>query len=262
MLVPFLAALVVLLAVAVALLALRVLRDRATRKQRNVGGRWPIPTRPLTDVDPIFAVDEFGPTREAEVAFVGRGTLVVPGGTSDAEAWILAALAKHARLLFEFGTCSGKTTYLWAKNSPPDARVVTITLHPDGRTEYHGASDDDAHDTQAALAESEFVRFMYTGTEVEPKVDQLFGDSKAIDVSRWRGRCDLVFVDGSHAHSYVLSDSRKALELVRPGGLVLWHDYLGPKHSPGVYRGLNELAREIPLVHIAGTSLVAYRKPG
>ena len=87
------------------------------------------------------------------------------------------------------------------------------------------------------------------------------GDSKALDVSPWAGRCDLVFVDGSHAQSYVVSDSRKALELVRPGGLVLWHDYLGPRHSPGVYRALNDLARELPLLHVAGTSFVAYRKP-
>ncbi len=74
------------------------------------------------------------------------------------------------------------------------------------------------------------------------------------------GACDLVFVDGSHALSYVLSDSRKALRLVRPGGLVLWHDYRGPM-LPGVYEGLNQLARELLLVHIAGTSLVAYRRP-
>ena len=75
------------------------------------------------------------------------------------------------------------------------------------------------------------------------------------------GQCDLVFVDGSHAYSYVVSDSEKALQLVAPGGLVLWHDYAGPRHAKGVFRALNELARRIPLVRIEGTTLVAYRKP-
>jgi hypothetical protein len=70
-----------------------------------------------------------------------------------------------------------------------------------------------------------------------------------------------VFVDGSHAYSYVVNDSAKALALIKPAGIVLWHDYQGPQHSPGVYQALNELSRRLPLVHIARTSLVAYRKP-
>jgi hypothetical protein len=47
--------------------------------------------------------------------------------------------------------------------------------------------------------------------------------------------------------------------MVKPGGIVLWHDYA--HWNRGVFRALNELARELPLVHIAETSLVAYRKP-
>ncbi len=261
MLVAFLAALSVLLLVAAILLGVRVLRERAVRKQRNVFGRWPIPTRPLTELDPAFIPDDFGPTRAAEVAFIGRGTFAVPGGTSDAEAWILATLARRAHLAFEFGTCTGKTAYLWARNAPADARIVTVTLRPEDRASYHGAAGDDPRDTSEALRESEFARFVYSDTDVASKIDQLYADSKALDVAPWSGRCDLVFVDGSHAYSYVVSDSRKALDLVRPGGLVLWHDYLGPRHSPGVYRALNELARELPLVHVAGTSFVAYRRP-
>jgi hypothetical protein len=70
-----------------------------------------------------------------------------------------------------------------------------------------------------------------------------------------------VFVDGSHAYSYVVSDSERALRLVSPGGLVLWHDYAGPRHSPGVYRALNELAERLPLVRITGTALAVYRRP-
>lgn len=261
MLVGILTALVVVLAIAVVVLATRLLRLRAVRKQRNVLGRWPIPTRSLAELDPRFRPGEFGPTRDAEVAFIGRGAFSVTGGTSDAEAWILATLARDATLAFEFGTCTGKTAYLWARNTPPAGRVVTLTLRPDDRASYHGDRDDDARDTSEALRESEFDRFLYSGTDVESKIEQIYGDSKAIDVAPWAGRCDLVFVDGSHAYSYVVSDSRKALQLVRPGGLVLWHDYLGPRHSPGVYRALNELAGELPLFHVAGTSFVAYRRP-
>jgi predicted O-methyltransferase YrrM len=112
-----------------------------------------------------------------------------------------------------------------------------------------------------ALRESSHTEFLYSDTPAAAKVEQLFADSKALDVSQWAGRCDLVFVDGSHAHSYVVSDSAKALELVAPGGVVLWHDYAGPRHAPGVYRALNELATRLPLVRLEGTTLVAYRRP-
>jgi predicted O-methyltransferase YrrM len=163
--------------------------------------------------------------------------------------------------MFEMGTCTGKTAYLWARNSPPDAKVVTVTLAPDHLGDYTTESTDDPTDVRFALRESSHTDFLYTGTAVAHKVEQLFADSKALDVSPWAGQCDLVFVDGSHAYSYVVSDSAKALELVAPGGLVLWHDYAGPRHASGVFRALNELAQRIPLVRIEGTTLVAYRKP-
>ena len=250
-----------LLLLAALVLGLAQLRHRAVRKQRNLFGEWPIRRVPPETVDPVLRPGPFGPTRDTEVAFIGRGPYVVDGGTSDAEAWILAVLAKRARTMFEFGTCTGKTAYLWARNSPPDARVITVTLAPDHLSDYQRDSTDDPQDVQFALKESSHTDFLYSGSDVAAKVEQLFADSKALDVSPWAARCDLVFVDGSHAYSYVVSDSAKALELVAPGGLVLWHDYAGPRHASGVYRALNELAQRLPLVRLEGTTLVAYRRP-
>ena len=247
--------------VVVALLLQRIQRERAERKRREQRGGWPIRTVGLDEFSPVFRPGPLGPTLATEVAFIGHGPLPVPGGTSDAESWVLAVLAREARLLFEFGTCTGKTAYLWARNSPDDAHVVTLTLHPDDVAAYQRGAGDDGLDTAHAVAESAFTEFLYTGTPVAHKVEQLYGDSKAFDPAPWAGRCDVVFVDGSHAYSYVLSDAEKALRLVRPGGVVLWHDYAGPRHSPGVWRALNELAARVPLVHLRGTSFVAHRRP-
>ena len=247
--------------IAVLVLAWLLVRERARRHERNFVGRWPIlPVLP-EEIDPVFRPGIFGPGRETEVLFVGRGPYVVDGGTTDGEAWILAALAKNAHRLFVFGTCTGKTAYLWARNAPEDARITTITLAPEHRGGYQKSATDDDRDIAFALTESNYDAFLYTGTEVAHKVEQLFGDSKTLDVAAWAGTCDLVFVDGSHAYSYVVSDTEKALQLVRPGGLVLWHDYAGPRHSLGVFRALNELATRLPVVRIKGTALVAYRRP-
>ena len=254
---------IALLALAPTLVVLpSYLRQRARRRQRNVFSRWPIRTVALSEVDDVFATGPLGPSLETEVRFLGGADLLhVVGATTDAEAWVLAVLSRTAMCMFEFGTATGRTAYLWAANSPPGAEVITLTLRPDDLASYRDDARDAEKDRRNAVAESLFTRFYYSGTPVEPKIRQLYGDSKAFDESAWVGKCDLVFVDGSHARSYVESDSRKALHMVRPGGLVLWHDYRGPRAVPGVYQALNALAQEIELVHIARTSLVVHRRP-
>ena len=68
---------------------------------------------------------------------------------------------------------------------------------------------------------------------------------------------DFVFVDGSHAYEYVLKDSESALKMIKPGGVILFHDY--NTSWPGVTKALNELFTSNPrfknLRHISQTSL-------
>jgi predicted O-methyltransferase YrrM len=216
----------------------------------------------LDEFDDVFAQGPLGPTLAAEVHFIGSGR-GVPGGTSDREAWVLAALAKRRRTFFEIGTATGKTTYLLARNSPPDARVYTITLSPDDVESYAGGSGDSSRAARVARQESAFTSFLYTGSAVEHKVTQLFGDSKALDTTPYRGRCDLIFVDGSHAYSYVLSDTARAMEMLAPGGIIIWHDYRPHRRQDrDVVRALGEVARSHDLVRLSRTSMVAYRSPG
>lgn len=236
-------------------------RMRAQLLHHGWPTEWPVTRIELPDLDPIFTPGPFGPTRDTEVRFIGRGSMDVPGGTSDAEAWILSVLALRATALFEFGTCTGKTSYLWARNAPPDARIVTLTLAPEQRDAVQAEAGDDRRDLRFARNESAFTEFLYTATEVADKVEQCFGDSKQFDESPYLDFADVVFVDGSHAHSYVVSDSEKAMRIVKPGGLVLWHDYRGPSLTVGVYTALNALARTHALRHVSGTSLVAWRRP-
>ena len=237
--------------------------DRMYRLYRH--RRWLIHPRPrvrqvpLAEVDPCFAVDQLDAMRATEVPLLGNGAVF--SGPSLDEAWVLAKLARLSRAMFEFGTCTGRTTYLWARNSPPDARITTLTLPPDGQETYQASLDDCSNDTAIALHESRFATFYYSGTDVAYKVRQLFGDSKAFDETPYVEQFDLIFVDGSHAYSYVASDTAKALRMLRPGGLIVWHDYLGSCHAQGVFRFLNELSGRLPLRWIKGTSLVYYRKP-
>jgi hypothetical protein len=50
--------------------------------------------------------------------------------------------------------------------------------------------------------------------------------------------------------------------MVARGVIVLWHDCWGRTGTTAdVYRYLNRLARELPLLHLRGTRLVAFRAP-
>lgn len=54
-------------------------------------------------------------------------------------------------------------------------------------------------------------------------------------------RYDLVFVDGDHAEHAALHDTRAALRLLRPGGVVAVHDYGETCCCPGVEAALHKI---------------------
>lgn len=143
----------------------------------------------------------------------------------------------------------------------PNAEITTLTLHPDELVSYETELGDDISAVNAAKQVSAFASFLYEGTAEAKRINQLFGDSKAFDHTPYKGKMDLVFVDGSHAQSYVESDSKKALEMVKPGGVIVWDDYRGPRRAKDVFSVLNNLSKEIELVRIANISFVAHRAP-
>ena len=91
------------------------------------------------------------------------------------------------------------------------------------------------------------------------RITQLMGDSATYDWSAHIGRAGLVFVDGSHAHDYVIADSDTAFALVAQKGVVIWHDY---GVWDGVTRALEEIeaSRHLGLRHVRGTSLVVWAR--
>lgn len=73
-------------------------------------------------------------------------------------------------------------------------------------------------------------------------------------------RADAIFIDGDHSADAVARDSRDALVNVRPGGIVVWHDY---NDIVGVKPVLDRLAAEegLDIRHVAGTWLAWWRAP-
>ena len=166
-----------------------------------------------------------------------------------AERYALSAIASaiEARSIFEFGTFTGTTTRLLA-DSAPGARVLTLDL------------PNDEILWEAWIGEVVGLAFR-DAPEYAGRIFQHRKNSRNFDYSELSGSFDLVFVDASHALPEVLHDSRRALELVAPAGVVVWDDY--QPGFPGVVEALNQLHAEgIPLARIAHTRLVVHRPGG
>jgi len=170
---------------------------------------------------------------------------------------ILLVQARQPKSLFEIGTFDGRTTLNLAANSPQEAHVHTLDLPNTGLEQTRFRLEE---------IEKKYIDKPVSGSRLlgrpeASKVTQLYGDSATFDFSPYLNQIDFVFVDASHAYQYVLSDSRKALQLLRRGkGAILWHDYNRSDCWPGVTQALDELYSHSPefsqMKQIEGTSLV------
>lgn len=182
----------------------------------------------------------------------------VDGNVTDRELLTIARLvvATGARSLFEFGTFDGRTTLNLATNAGPEAQVWTLDLPASDASST--SSPLHPHETQYVIKEMSGAR--YRGTSAEKQITQLYGDSGTFDFKPFANSIDFAFIDGSHAYSYVINDSLHAIDMVRPGGTILWHDYA---RWDDVTRALNDLRRVRPeftgLRRIEGTTLAVLR---
>ena len=197
-----------------------VLIRREWRRHKRHHPKHPIPAVSLVELEDRFNWDSPQRARNGVVYFTSNANNRLPATPSDLETYVLAALAKDAHHMFEFGTCTGRTTYLWGLNSPEEARITTLTLGPEVDSMKLG-DDMRRADIEHALSESTFATFVYSGTPVATKVEQLFQDSATLDTTSYRQKMDLIFIDGGHCYAYVKNDSLKALEMVAPGGKII-----------------------------------------
>ena len=215
------------------------------REFMDPGCRAIIPTIEISDI-----IDDAVPVQLHELPWVD-------GNISLLELTVIIKLLKRSNpdRIFEIGTFDGRTTLNLACNSSEKAAVYTLDI-PNQRK---------VHAEPSSLpADFSFVDKVPTGSRFRgrgcgKKIIQLFGDSAVFDFSPYNDSIDFVFIDGAHTYDYILSDSKKALKLLRNGkGIIIWHDYSWV--WAGVTKALNRLYktdnRLSGVRHINGTSLV------
>jgi len=243
-------------ALALYLCAKRLLKFRRRQKRSFTIKSYPIQKCQLEDVHPCFIQDQLGPSPNSTVYFIGGEG--VEASLSDRETWVVAALAKFSKRIFEFGTCSGKTSHIMAMNAPKEGRVYTLTIHPSQLEQLSFENNDDRLHENIAKEEAKFDIFYYSDLSTSEKIEQIFSDSKQFDESKFKNSFDLILIDGAHTRSYIMSDSKKAFSMLKKGGVILWHDY--KPEAPDVFSYLNDLSSEMPLRHISGTDFVIFQR--
>ncbi len=164
------------------------------------------------------------------------------------EAAALTALIHkiNAKRIFEFGTYKGVSTTQLALNLPHDGMVFTLDL-PEDHPAYSLAIPKVAEQQIAA----EKGKGILIPRDLGGKVTFLRADSAKFDTAPYLESMDLIFVDGAHSYEYVKNDTVKGLEMLRPGGIIAWHDCT-PSH-PSVVGYLSILPRIPTIVH--GTTI-------
>jgi predicted O-methyltransferase YrrM len=163
---------------------------------------------------------------------------------------ILDAIVRHIRprTIVEFGTFTGTTTAVLADAAPASTTIHTIDLPHDVLCRLAGVEIAEMVGREIPAAQLESGRIVAHRS-----------DTRAFDYSTLRGRVELAYVDASHEYRDVLHDSKRALEILAPGGVIVWDDYQASE--PGVVRALNRVACHIPVVRINHSRLALYRAP-
>ena len=160
----------------------------------------------------------------------------------------IAVVQTQARSLFEIGTFNGETTRRMAEAAGPEGHVYTLDLTPETIDSF-----------KSDWFKGSMIGEKFRDSPVASRITQLYVKANTFDFGPYYGKMDLVFVDADHEYASVLADSLAALRLVRPGGVILWHDFLSA--WPGTVHAIKEATHGKSLVRISGTNLAALRMP-
>jgi len=218
-------------------------RDTAGRRAAS----WPR-GRPAMDCIEVVALGDIGARLRSSLAAPAASTrpfdeweMARDDGPVLRYLWTVQQPKRH----LEFGTWQGWGTCLCLETT--DAGVWTINL-PAGESKADGswayaekASPELARPGVVSVTYGDkftgpivyhrtdagsYVGWMYREKGLGHRVCQIFCDSRDWDVSVYPSNFfDSVFVDGGHQTDVIISDTRKALSVLRPGGMIIWHDF-------------------------------------
>lgn len=168
---------------------------------------------------------------------------------SELETLIALVASVQAKAVLEFGVNTGRTAKAILANVP-------------GIQSYQGIDVLPGYVTAKAVQRQEVPDQPGAMVNADPRFHLVLSAKGSLDLqaSDLR-RCDAAFIDGDHGRTAVIHDTVLARQLVRPGGIIIWHDYhdLGNVDVREVLHELAAAGRQI--CHVQGTWLAYERVP-
>lgn len=168
--------------------------------------------------------------------------------------WTYIAARPHARVL-EIGSLYGGTLWWWS-HLPAIEVLAALDMPSDNPRVAEGVREARRHWHEWF---SERVEFW-----------DCSADSRSTFAMKWaldHGPYDFAFIDGDHSYDGVKYDWLAYSTMVRPGGIVAFHDTWPnyDRHEPGVVRWVDELRRHLPSIQWTdpdGAGICAFTMPG
>ena len=172
----------------------------------------------------------------------------------ELEVLIALIASVEPKSVIEIGVNAGRTAKAILANVPGIARYVGVDVKP-GYVPSCAAQRGEVPARPGELCAGD-RRFDLVLRE-RGSLDLAPADVSRLCLTGW---ADAFFIDGDHGAVAVAHDTRLARACVRPGGIIIWHDYheLGTVDVKGV---LDDLAFcGAALQHVEGTWLVFERR--
>lgn len=152
-----------------------------------------------------------------------------------------------SKVIIEFGVNTGRNAVAAIRNIPTIERYVGVDVTPDYVTKMTCQRKEiPARPGELALGLPQFELIVRPRGTFELTAEDL-------------PQCDAVFIDADHSRLGVLNDRELALQVVRPGGVIIYHD---DNCLPvvEVTQALNDLCSQGAVIeHVAGTWLAFER---
>jgi predicted O-methyltransferase YrrM len=161
---------------------------------------------------------------------------------------VIAALVRGAQTMIEIGCRDGRTASVLLHNVPSLQRYVGVDVLPD-------------YEPGLPHQRSELVADPGHHARNDPRFELIIRARGSLDLSaRDLPPCDAMFIDGDHSEPAVAHDSELANALLKPGGVVIWHDYVND-HIDDIKRVVDRLydVEAWPIKAVQGTWLAFCR---
>lgn len=170
---------------------------------------------------------------------------------NEGEVEIIIALIANvrARSVIEFGVNEGRTAKLILANVPTVTFYQGIDVTPGG-----------GYVPAKSVQHRELPQRPGHFAKDDPRFRLVLRRRGSLDLTAADlMRCDVAFIDGDHGRVAVMHDTALARACVRPGGIIIWHDY-NDGGTVDVREVLNDMARSgEDILHVEKTWLAFQR---